>query len=167
MLMAQLWWVQADVTMKRWRDINDSLRRNTGRIKSHINHLAYQQERMFTALLQGFLEHRNTALWHNLSHLQCFMLHYTDAAGFFGVVGFQSPVVDWTSENISSWQDKRKWVRWGEFQHITWLCLFTLKPWAQGSFSVYVKVIQIQFTSAHFHSEKQNLLKLLKVIWQL
>lgn len=63
MLMAQLWWVQADVTMKRWRDINDSLRSNTGRIKSHINkRLAYRRERMFTALLRGFPEQRNTAL---------------------------------------------------------------------------------------------------------
>lgn len=51
----------------------------------------------------------------------------------------------------------------GEFRHITWLCLFTLKPWAQGSSSVYIKAIQIQFTSACFDSEKQNLLKPLKV----
>lgn len=94
MLMAQLWWVQADVTMKRWRDIYDSPRKNTGRIKSHINSLAYQLERMFTALLQGFPEQRSAALWQNLSHLQCFMLSCTDAECFFGVGGLQHPAID-------------------------------------------------------------------------
>ena len=76
MLMAQLWWVQAYVTMKRWRDINDSLLSKTGRIKSHIKRLAYLWEGMFTALLQVSPEQRNITLTELITSAMLYALLY-------------------------------------------------------------------------------------------
>lgn len=155
MLMTQLWWVQDGVTTKRRRAINDSLQRNTERIKSHqpSGILARKTVYSCAAMLSRTKECSTDRIDHICNAL-CSTVLELNVSFVFG--GSQHPAIDVTWLDIKKCfvlTEEAKMRKIGKHQHVTPLYFFTLKPWPQGSLYLAVKPIQIHFISAHFHSQ--------------
>lgn len=171
--MAPLWWVQADVTMKRWRGITEQ--HGEDQI-SHQPSGVSGRKLSLQLCCKAFLN-RGTQHWENFLHLWRFMLSHTDAERFFGVGGLQQRAADVNRLDIRkhfllTGHAQASEIR--KFQHITGLCLFTLKPWAQGCLSLSFSACKGNSKAIHFCSlslRNRSLLKPLeasddsKTIW--
>lgn len=168
MLMARLWWVQADVTMKRWRDINDSLRWNTGRIKSHISrHGVLARENVYSSAARlSWTEERCT-----LTEFITSAMLYAQPCWPWMFLWCWRVAAPCCRCQLTGHQKRPppspyKLVRQGYFNMLR---DYVPSLWSHKSrvLSLHVKASSRRCTSACFCSEEENVLKPHGNIWQI